>query len=448
MFKKVFFNTGAQIFGKGITATITLLITLVIGRTLGPTGYGDFTKIFVFVGYFYTLADFGLNQIYIKLSNQRPVTRDPLHERSEASQLPETKLLSTLFGLRLLIGISLAIVATTAAQVLPYDQSAATGFSPLVKLGIALAAIAIITQALFTSANAFFQKILRYDLSVIAAITSYLFVLATAVVVTLTTQSLLGYTLAYVLGGLVLVAISYTIIAKRTKNFFLPKFDIEEFLKLVKPAWPVGLALLFNLIYFRIDVLILSNVRSSTEVGLYGLSYQFFEAALAIPIFFANAIYPVLTKLYLTDKSSFKTQLNSWVKILLGASLLLTLALIVVSYLIPSPIFWGKDFQGSVASLQILALGLPFFFISALLWHLLIIYNRQKFLTVIYAAGATFNIIANLIFIPTSGYIAASVITVVSEGLITLMLVIAIRFKSKTRSQVRLGEAGNPKQFV
>lgn len=412
MFKKVIYNTGAQIFGKGITATITLLITLVIGRTLGPTGYGDFTKIFVFVGYFYTLADFGLNQIYIKLAREN-----------------ETSHLKVLFGLRLLIGISLAIVATTAAQILPYDQSASTGFSPLVKLGIALASITIITQALFTSANAFFQKILRYDLSVIAAITSYLFVLATAVVVTLTTQSLLGYTLAYVLGGLVLVLMSYTIIAKRTKNFFLPKFDKEEFLKLAKPAWPVGLALLFNLIYFRIDVLILSNFRSSTEVGLYGLSYQFFEASLAIPIFFANAIYPLLSKLYVTDKSSFKTQVASWVKILLGASLLLTLALIVVSNFIPSPIFWGKDFQGSVASLQILALGLPFFFISALFWHLLIIYDRQKFLTVIYAAGAVFNVVANLIFIPSYGYIAASAITVISEALITLLLFLAIRVK-------------------
>lgn len=412
MFKKVFINTGAQIFGKGITATITLLITLIIGRTLGPTGYGDFTKIFVFVGYFYTLADFGLNQIYIKLAREN-----------------ETSHLKVLFGLRLLIGISLAVVATTIAQVLPYDQSASTGFSPLVKTGIAIAALTIITHALFTSANAFFQKILRYDLSVAATITSYLFVLGTAVVVTLSTQSLLGYTLAYVFGGLVLVAMSYTIIAKRTANFFLPKFDKEEFLKFAKPAWPVGMALLFNLIYFRIDVLILSHFRTSAEVGLYGLAYQFFEASLAIPIFFTNAIYPLLSKLYTTDKSLFKIQVVSWVKILLSVSLLLTIALIIVAFIIPSPVFWGKNFQGSVTSLQILALGLPFFFISALLWHLLIIYNKQNFLTVVYAAGAVFNILANLIFIPTYGYIAASVITVISEALITLLLFLAIRVK-------------------
>jgi len=417
VFKKVFYNTGAQVIGKGITASITLLVTLIIGRTLGPTGYGDFTKIFVFVGYFYTLADFGLNQIYIKLARGN-----------------ETSHLKVLFGLRLLIGISLAIVATTAAQVLPYNQAASTGFSPLVKTGIALAAITIITQALFTSANAYFQKILRYDLSVAAATVSYLFVLATAVIVTLTTQSLLGYTLAYILGSLVLAVMSYLIIAKRTKNFFLPKFDKQAFLTFTKPAWPVGLALLFNLIYFRIDVLILSNFRSSTEIGLYGLAYQFFEAALSIPIFFSNAIYPILASLYQTNLQEFKKQIRAWIKILTAASILLAIILALVAYLIP--LIYDQRFARSVPALQILSFGMPFFFISALLWHLLIIYDKQKFLTIIYAAGAVFNIGANLIFIPAYGYIAASIITVISEALIMSCLFLAIKkFEGPLASQ-------------
>lgn len=408
MKKIVFINTGAQVIGKGITASITLLITLIIGRTLGPAGYGDFTKIFVFVGYFYTLADFGLNQIYIKLAREN-----------------ETAHLKVLFGLRLLIGISLAIIATTSAQILPYNEASSTGFSPLVKIGIALASLTIITQALFTSTNAFFQKILRYDLSVAAAITSYLFVLSTAVIVTLTTQSLLGYTLAYVLGGLVLVAMSYILIAKRTKDYFLPQFNKDQFLTFIKPAWPIGLALLFNLIYFRVDVFILSNFRSSTEVGLYGLSYQFFEAALAVPIFFANAIYPLLSSLYKNNLNQFQTQVKSWLKILVVISFLLTIALVLIAYLIP--LLYDQRFAGSVPALQILAFGMPFFFISALLWHLLIIYDKQKFLTLIYASGAIFNIVANLIFIPIYGYIAASVITVISEAIITLLLFLSVK---------------------
>ena len=415
MFKKViYFNTGAQIVGKGITASITLLITLVLFRTLDASGYGDFTKIFVFVGYFYTLADFGLNTIYIKIAKENEVTH-----------------LKPLLGLRILMGITLALMAVTITQVLPYDQAAATGFSPLVKTGIIIASATIITHALFTTTNAFFQKILRYDLSTLAAAFGYLIILATAIVVTLTTKSILGYTTAYVLGGISLVALAYLIIARRVKTYFTPTFSRQQFLSFLGPAWPVGVALIFNLIYFRIDVLILANFRTSSEVGLYGLAYLFFEASLAIPIFFSNAIYPALSNIYKENENVYKKQLSSWLKILTFTSLILATALFVISYFIP--LFFGPSSQGAIPALRILALGLPFFFISALLWHLLIIYDRQKYLTYIYAAGALFNIVANLIFIPQYGYLAAATITVISEGLIMLLLAAGFYISQKKK---------------
>lgn len=411
MFKKVIFNTGAQVAGKAITASITLLITVIIGKNLGPAGYGEFTKIFVFVGYFYILADFGLNSIYIKIAKENEITH-----------------LKPLLGLRLIISISLALIAVVASRFFPFDPTTSTGFSPLVKTGIAIAALTIITQALFTTTNAFFQKILRYDLSTISASLGYIAILTTAVVVTSFSKSLLGYTSAYVIGGIILATAAYLQVVNRTKKFFTPTFNIQEFSTFLKPAWPIGIALLFNLIYFRIDVLILSNFRSSTEVGLYGLAYQFFEAALAIPIFFSNAIYPPLANFYKVNKQRFQKEVKNWLFILSGVSILLTITMFSVSHLIPS--IFGRNFGGSVPALQILSIGFPFFFISALLWHLIIIYDRQRYLTLIYGAGALFNLVANLIFIPRNGYIAASIITVVSEVFIVALLAAVVwRFR-------------------
>ena len=410
MFKKVLYNTGSQIIGKVITASITLAITVIIGRTLGESGYGDFTKIFVFVGYFYTLADFGFNAIFVRLSKE------------------ELTLFKVLVGLRLVIGVILAAIATSIAFLLPYNSAQNIGFPPLVKIGIVIAAATIITQALFTTANAYFQKNLRYDLSTIAAVTGYIFILAVAAIVSLTSAGILGYTIAYVIGGLVLVSAAYLMISKQLRRYFLPVFNWQQSIHLLKLSWPIGTALVFNLIYFRIDVFILSNFRSSYEVGVYGLAYQFFEAALAIPIFFANAIYPVLAKLYTTNIEDFKKQVLFWIKVLISVSVILALALIIVSGFIP--FIFHQRFLGSTQALQILALGMPFFFISALFWHLLIIYGRQKFLIYIYGTGAAVNLIANLVFIPLFGYLAASIITVVSEGLITLLLFLAIRFQS------------------
>lgn len=404
MLKKILYNTGWQIVGKGITASTTLLITLVIGRTLGPAGLGEFTKIFVFIGYFYSLADFGLNSIFIKL------TRD----QSTGS------LFKTLLGLRLIISTTLAIIAIIIALVLPYNPGLDTGFSPLIKTGIIIASLTIITQALFATSNALFQKNLRYDLSALSTVFGSLAIIAVAFTLSLTTNSILPYVFIYVIGGIAYVTASYFFIYSRLKQSITPKFNIEKSKSLLSQSWPIGVALVLNFLYFRIDVLILSAFRQSTEVGLYGLGYQFFQTALAVPIFFTNALFPILVKTYKESFEKFKKTVKSWSIYLFVFSLVLTFLLFLISYLIP--IIYDSRFAASATTLRILAFGMPFFFISALFWHLLIIYGKQKLLIFIYAFGAIFNLITNLILIPIYGFVAAATTTIVSEAVVTLLL--------------------------
>ncbi|MBI2598804.1 flippase [Candidatus Curtissbacteria bacterium] len=413
MVKKVFYNVASQILGKGLTATATFIVTILISRALGEAGYGDFTKIAVFVGYFYTLADFGLNSIYVKIADDKN----------------QISLLKTLLGTRLLMAIALAATAIMIGFLVPYNPVSATGFSPLVKIGIAIASLTIITQALYTTTNAMFQRKLRYDLSTIAVVFGAFAVLAGTFLVTLQKGGLLAFTSIYVVQGVVNVTLAFLFIKKLTGLVIFPKFILSQAKKIISGAWPVGTALVLNLIYFRIDVFILSSVRSSAEVGVYGLAYQFFEAALTVPIFFANSIYPPLQDLARQDFSQFKSKVKFWLLTLAGISLLLVAFLVVIANFIPV-IYQGR-FTGSVLSLKVLALGMPFFFASALLWHTLIIFGKQKFLILIYGAGALFNLIANLIFIPRYGYMAASAITVISEALVLALLAIAYIYFSK-----------------
>lgn len=407
MYKKVFYNTASQIIGKAISASSTLIITIIIGNALGEAGFGELTKIFVFVGYFYTVADLGLNSIYVKIAK-------PINQKD---------LLRILAGIRLILSLFLAAAAIIISYLIPYNPEASTGFSPIVKSGIAIYSLTIITQALYTTANAFFQKSLRYDLSTIAVIFGALTALLGVSLAFFTRAPLLTYVAVYVFSGLTAVLIASFFIYKKLKITLLPLFEKLQMLTMLKESWPIGLSLILNLIYFRIDVLILSNFRSSAEVGIYGLAYQFFEASLAIPIFFANALYPILLKVYLVNLTDFKKQISNWLKLLTGLALVLAIALFIISELIPF-LYQGK-FTASVPALKILAIGLPFFFASALLWHALIIAGRQKLLIIIYLAGAMFNLAANLIFIPKYGYLAAAVITPASEAFILALLIIA-----------------------
>ena len=408
MLRRVFYNAGAQILGKGFTAGTTLIVTLLVGRSLGPAGFGDFTKIFVFVGYFYTFADFGLNSIYIAKSN-------PQNEKL---------LFRVLVSLRLVMALVFVALALLVGFFLPYNAAENTGFGPLVKIGIAVASATILTQALYTSANSLFQKNLRYDLSTVAAISGSLVILLSVILTTASGGSITQYVLAYVVGGVVTVFVAYLILYKRWQILVFPKIDRLAFSNYLSKSWPVGLALILNLLYFRADVLILAWVRQPQEVGIYGLAYQFFEASLAVPIFFVNAIYPYLAAVYKQNIGKFYKNFKFWVLVLLAISVLLSVFLILVSFLIP--FLYDMRFAPSRGPLVILASGIPFFFLSALLWHILIIYDRQKNLVLVYGAGFIFNLAANLIFIPKFGYIAAAVNTVISEAFILLLLAVIV----------------------
>ncbi len=429
MVKKVFYNTASQIFGKGLTATSSFIVTILISRALGEAGYGDFAKIQVFVGYFYTLADFGLNSIYIKIADDKN----------------QKNLLQTLLGLRLVMAFAFAAAAILIGFVLPYDPQTQTGFSPLVKTGIAIASLTIITQALYTTTNALFQRKLRYDLSTIAVVLGALTILAGTWIASARGGGILSYSTIYVAQGIVTVAAASFFLHRLTKEKYWPKFSKNDAIRIVSGAWPVGTALILNLVYFRLDVFILASFRSSAEVGVYDIAYKFFEASLTVPIFFSNSIYPLMSELAHKNFTQFKSKVRFWLLTLTGISLLVTIFLVVIASFIPF-IYHGK-FQGSIPSLQILALGMPFFFASAPLWHALIIFNKQKFLIPIYGAGALFNLVANLIFIPQHGYMAATIITVLSEALVLILLAAAYRYFANAKNVI-LGSETTPESIL
>lgn len=185
---------------------------------------------------------------------------------------------------------------------------------------------------------------------------------------------------------------------------------------------PLGVTLLFNLIYFRADIFLLTLYRSTEEVGVYGLATKVFELPLTIPIFLMNAVYPILLKL--TVKSEKMEAIKKTLIVLLGLSLVVTLAGFILA---PFFILIKEEFIASVVPFRVLLLSLPVFFISSLYMWVFIAEGKRWRLSAIYGSGMILNILLNLIFIPRFGIMAAAVITGVSELYILILLVVTFR---------------------
>lgn len=392
----IFKNTTYQTLTRLITSGIGFLITIIIARGFGVLGFGEFTKVTAFVALFYLIADFGLNAIFLKEDDEK------LHFRD-------------LFYLRIFLSLILIILANSIALVLPYSKSLDLGFSEQTRLGVFIFSFSILFQSILYSSSAIFQKRLKYNFLMISSIAGSALTLLTVLIDVLFLKSLINIYLAFIFGGGLTALVSFFL--TKNKIAYL-SFDLKFTKSLIKEAFPIGLMLIFNLIYFRIDIFLLSLLRSTIDVGIYGLAYKFFDFLISLPLFLSNSIYPLLLQKKNDQKDFYLIS-----KKYLWISLFFSFLIMVVFWFV-SPLFSliKSDFIASILPFRILLLSLPVFFVTSILQWALIAQRKQKFLMYIYLISAIINIFLNTIFIPNFGYVASAIITGVCEALVFVFL--------------------------
>ena len=78
-------------------------------------------------------------------------------------------------------------------------------------------------------------------------------------------------------------------------------------------------------------------------------------------------------------------------------------------------------------ALQLIIWFLPFSFVNSVTQYVLIAIDQQRFLTKAFLIGVTFNVVANLVFIPFFSYQGAAVVTILSEWALLIPFYYAVR---------------------
>ncbi len=409
---KILWNTSTQVIGRLVGAGTTFFVSILIARSFGAVGYGDFAKVTTYVALFYLMADFGMNAVFLQKIHES--------DANEKSRMDTNTFWSELLGVRVVGSIVLIFLALVILVFLP--QGIGQGYTAVVRLGIIVFLPSILFQAIITTTNAQFQRLLRYDFATIAILAGSLITIAAIwilVVSPLHTVGVIGVIGVIGLGSLITAAIALFFVQKLGSSLRFPitGSTIKSYLT---QSLPLGMTLVFNLIYFRADHLILTLSRSTAEVGIYGLAYKVFEFPLAVPTFFMNTVYPLMVKEAISEKQkviseNFKTMFFRALTVLLIASLLSLIAFWVAAPLLSTV---RPEFAASTAALRVLSLGLPFFFLTSLTMWTLIALKRQTVLVFIYGGSMVVNVILNAWLVPILGYMAAAWVTVGSEALV------------------------------
>lgn len=404
--RKVAFNTIVQMAGKAVTTVISLFLVIALTRYLGVAGYGQYTTIFAYLAFFGVLADFGFFWILVReIAN------------------PETDMdhaVSNILTLRTLVGIVVFGLAYIISFFIPQYAS--------IRTGIGIAALSTLFLALNSTYIGVFQNKLRMDKAAMTDVAGRIIILFFTLYLIKKGLGLNLILWAYGIGNFInLLASAW--LGKIYVNF-RPAFDFVYWRRVFIQTLPMAVVLVFNLIYFRVDTLMLSLLKTSTDVGIYGPPYKVLEMILLIPSMFMGNVFPIMSRYIHTGDERLESTLQKSFDFLL----MLAVPIMVLIIFAANPIIRivaGHDFvvahtispvfgmpATSVLALQILIIAVGFSFLSIIFNYLVIALGKQSKLIWPNLIFAVFNISLNLILIPKFSYIGAAVVTVLTEFLV------------------------------
>lgn len=407
---KVAYNTIIQFVGKIITTFLSLILIAALTRYLGVAGFGDYTTIFSFVAFAAILADFGFFWIML-----REISKDAKNTEKIVNNT------MTMRGILGLLVFTLAYIVSLYIGEYSYD----------IRLGIAVVGFAWFWTTVNSTYVGLFQAKLDMSKSAIAEVIGRI---ATFLIVMLFIKlefSLFMILSAYVIGNFVNFAVS-VIFGHKYINFHLA-FDFKFWKKMFIEALPMGIALILGLIYFRIDTVMLSIMRSNIDVGIYGAPYKILEVLQLVPVIFLGNVFPIITN-YIANKDK---RLQSTIQKSFDFLVILACPIIAGGIILATPIIGfiaGSEFVsastiGSVFGvaataphvLQILIIAVGTSFVSIKYTNIVIALGKQKELAWSYLVLVLVNIGLNLLVIPKYSYMGAASSTLITETLVLLL---------------------------
>src|SRR3990167_7036362 len=135
----------------------------------------------VWPAFVFIIVDFGFNAI---------ATKEIAKDWKKAE-----KYFNTILYLRILLSCGFIFLMALLLQFFPYDE--------ILRNGIRLNLLLILTQALYASTTVVFQTKLRYDLSTLGYVSGYVYILIAVVVMSYFKLSVALISFNYVIGGII-----------------------------------------------------------------------------------------------------------------------------------------------------------------------------------------------------------------------------------------------------
>lgn len=402
--KQILKQTSWLILAQVLTKIIGFFYTIFLAKSLGVSDFGLFTVALAYFSILSSIAEFGFNKFLV-----REIAKD---------RLKTAELMCNVIMLRLTLTALLFAIFAIFLYLFDADKMR-------VSL-ILLAVLAVLPQSIALTFDSIFVALQKLQFSAASLLASSLLTALVGFFLVQLGFGAYGAVNALIFGQLVYVVITLVLLY-RISGLHLSNIKLSVIKEAIRESLPYGILGVLGLFYFKIDTVILSYLRGSYETGLYGAAYRFLEVIVFIPASLSLSIFPRLVKV-----GSSKTEIKKvFKKIILYMGGIGTVVLILYLSTLPALIkFYLPSFLPSIEALKIISFSIPLIFIYLPLSQIILASEKYlKELIILTISILTLNILLNLIFIPKFGFIAASVVTVASDLLSLVVIILFIRIR-------------------
>jgi stage V sporulation protein B len=369
----------------------SFIIFLMLARTFPAEIYGSLVTLLTMMAVIIAVFDLGL-PIFL----QREVSIDPLNSNVIFSKILATGLFLFIFYL----------AGGLLFLKLLYPALPVTLFL-IVALVMYSSSLVTLCNKVLSGLNDFKNQFISFSLPRVIIVIMF------AIGIYMMNLSLNRLMLIFAAG----VLLNILLVIKKLKDanivFSFRHFTFESTYAVVKLSIPLGLAVIFNFLYDKIDVLLIAKMTGFDQVAYYNIGYGLFKSS---SIAFSFLLVPALTKV--ASMREVKVEIaelfREYFFIISIICAIVTLILFYFSRPIITALYSHK-FESSVPVLQILAFGIPAMGLNNLAGVTLNGMGYFKVVMYITLYALVFNVILNIAFIPVYGIMAPGVLTVITE---------------------------------
>ncbi len=398
-------NTAVLLVAQVASYLLAFFYMMYAARYLGAAGFGILSFALAFTGIFGVLADLGLYSLTI-----REVARD---KSLALKYLANVSLLKII-----LVAVAFGLIALTI-NLMGYPQETITVVY-LFGLYVVLAAFAQMFYSIF-------QAFERMEFQAIGQMLNAALLLGGVIFAINHGFSVVGFASLYVIASVIALGYSFAVMKLKFSNpasapaVKAMEFDWSFWKPMIKKALPFFLIVALDLISLRIAMVMLSAMKGDEAVGWYSASFQIMQVFLFIPSVFLAALYPVLSRFYVSSQESLRFAYEKSFKYLSLLGLPIAVGITMLGDRIILGIF-QEGFAPSVIALRVLIWTIPFSFLNAMFGTILASMNRQNLAAKIVLAYTIVNVVMNLILIPRYSYVGAAMVNVVGSLIAFVLL--------------------------